>query len=68
MDTLSDYKKSVERARLKAMKLLKPMTELQMAEVAVACGVSFGLIAMYKSGKGTNFEMMLTIINAIDKK
>jgi len=65
MDTLSDYKKSVERARLKAMKLLKPMTELQMAEVAVACGVSFGLIAMYKSGKGENLETAIKIIEAL---
>lgn len=67
MDTLKEYQKTVDATKKKLSGLLKNMKETDMATIASDCGVSFGLVAMYKSGKGTNLETMVSLIEAIEK-
>ena len=68
MQTLKEYKKTFSEATKKLVVLTKDYYESDILELAVTLDMSVSTVRSYRSGKGTNLETTLTIIEAVEKR
>jgi hypothetical protein len=68
MQTLKEYKKTFSEATKKLVFLTKDYYESDILELAVALNMSVSTVRSYRTGKGTNLETTLTIIEAVEKR
>jgi len=68
MQTLKEYKKTFSEATKKLVSLTKDYYESDILELAVALNMSVSTVRSYRTGKGTNLETTLTIIEAVEKR
>jgi len=68
MQTLKEYKKTFSEATKKLVSLTKEYSEADILELAVILEMSVSTVRSYRTGKGTNLETTLTIIEAVEKR
>ena len=68
MQTLKEYKKTFSEATKKLVSLTKGYSEFDILALAILLEMSISTVRTYKSGKGTNLQTTLTIIEAVEKR
>jgi hypothetical protein len=68
MQTLKEYKKTFSEATKKLVHLTKDYYESDILELALSLNMSVSTVRSYRTGKGTNLETTLTIIEAVEKR